>query len=119
MKNFTAQSVFLSLILFLSVACGNSLNQENNREQDESFNPANLQTIEVAVYGMTCEGCERAVQGAVGSLKGVKEVSASHTDSLAIVTFDKTVSSFQDIKTAIDGKGYEAVDYNVSDTISQ
>lgn len=119
MKNLTAQSIFLSLLLFFSVACDNSSNQEKNSEKDKSFNPANLQTIEVAVYGMTCEGCERAVQGAVGSLKGVKEVRASHTDSLAIVTYDKTVSSFQDIKTAIDGKGYEAVDYQVSDTISQ
>lgn len=119
MKKLVTRSLFLFLVIFFTAACGNTPGQGNASGQDVPIDPANLQTIEVSVYGMTCEGCERAVQGAVGSLKGVKQVSASHTDSLAIVTYDKTMSSYQDIKAAIESKSYKAMGYKVSDTISK
>ena len=64
-------------------------------------------------HGMTCGGCERTVKNAVGELPGVQEVTASHTDSVAVVIFDKTQAGFDAMKSAINDKGYKAIDYKV------
>ena len=106
---------YIFLILIVGYACGSQGNDNTNETntQVETIDPANLETIEIAVYGMTCGGCERTVQTAVGDLPGVQEVKASHTDSVAVVTFDKTKSGFQEMKTAIEGKGYETNDFKV------
>lgn len=37
--------------------------------------------IEIPVEGMTCEGCERTVQSALGSLGGVRTADADHEAS--------------------------------------
>lgn len=111
------KKAFLLLIITSFIISCNS-NQENktsdeNTQQSAVVDPANLETIEISVHGMTCGGCERTVQKAVSSLPGVQEVKASHTDSVAIVTFDKTQSGFKEMKTAINDKGYEALDFKI------
>ena len=110
MKNF----VFLFVITIIMVSCGQqSGNQQTNGEatKTEVIAPENLEKIEIAVVGMTCEGCERTVQTAVKNLPGVQEVKASHLDSTAVVTFDKTKTTFEQMQTAINEKGYEALSF--------
>ncbi len=112
---FTRAFVIFFIITGIFSCAGNSGSHETSEDAIEqvSFDPANLETIEIEVHGMTCNGCERTVQTAVGQLAGVKEVKASHTDSTALVTFDKTKTSFAEMKSAINGKGYNALDYEV------
>jgi copper chaperone len=107
--------IYIFLILIAAYACGSQGNNNNSETttQAETIDPANLETIEIAVYGMTCGGCEKTVKTAVGNLPGVQEVTASHTDSTAIVTFDKTKSGFEEMKVVINDKGYQAIDYKV------
>jgi copper chaperone CopZ len=59
------------------------------------------------VTGMTCGGCERALGRAVSRVPGVQDVSASHTDRVAIVTYDEGVTTPAAIATAIRQAGYE------------
>lgn len=112
---FTRILVIIFIVTAIWSCGGNSGSHETSEDASEqvSFDPANLETIEIEVHGMTCNGCERTVQTAVGQLAGVKEVKASHTDSTATVTFDKTKTSFAEMKSAINDKGYNAIEYEV------
>lgn len=111
MKKF----IYIFLIAIAFYACGSQGNKAGSETSTEveTIDPANLETIEIAVYGMTCGGCEKTVKTAVGNLPGVQDVSASHTDSLAVVTFDKTKSGFEEMKAAITDKGYEVIDFKI------
>ncbi len=105
--------LFITIIIF---SCGTQQEKSTTEDQTEtiqSIDPANLETIEIAVHGMTCGGCERTVQTAVGNLSGIQSVKASHLDSTAIVTFDKSKATFEEMKTAITDKGYQALDFKV------
>jgi copper chaperone CopZ len=59
------------------------------------------------VTGMTCGGCERALGRAVSRVPGVQDVSASHADRVAIVTYDEGVTTPEAIAAAIRQAGYE------------
>jgi copper chaperone CopZ len=58
------------------------------------------------VTGMTCGGCENAVQRAVGALPGVTQVTASHRDNTVRVTYDAAAISRADIARKITQIGY-------------
>lgn len=107
--------IYIFAIALAFNACGfqdNKAGSEANTKV-ETTDPANLETIEITVHGMTCGGCEKAIQTAVEKLPGVQEVKASHIDSVAVVTFDKTQSGFEEMKSAIDEKGYKTIDFKI------
>ena len=60
------------------------------------------------VQGMTCATCGITVKSAVKKLKGVEEVKASVEKKNAIVKYDKSLTTPDAIKKAIDGVGYKA-----------
>ncbi len=62
--------------------------------------------LTLPVQGMTCGGCENAVQRALGTLPGVSAVAASHRDGQVVVTFDPARVAAADIETKIGALGY-------------
>lgn len=60
----------------------------------------------VSVAGMSCGGCEEAVEDAVAALDGVETVNADHESDTVSVTFSDTVSD-DDLASAIESAGYE------------
>lgn len=42
-------------------------------------------TVELKVYGMTCDDCERHVSGGLKQAEGVTDVSVSLKDGMAVV----------------------------------
>jgi len=68
---------------------------------------ANIETITLGVTGMTCTGCEGHIEHAVNELPGVLEAQASYEAATATVKFDKTKSSLEEVKTAINSTGYK------------
>ncbi len=64
-------------------------------------------TCTLAVEGMTCSGCENSVQEAVTKIAGVTEITASHLDSTAVVSFDSTITSISAIGAVIAESGYD------------
>ena len=64
------------------------------------------QDVTLSVTGMTCGGCENAVQRAVGQLPGVSRVVASHRERTVTVTFDPSATSRADIERKIGQVGY-------------
>ena len=61
------------------------------------------------VEGMTCAGCERAIQRVVGSVPGVKDANADLSSATVTIEYDPHVTTIGEIKTAIDRLGYKLV----------
>lgn len=62
------------------------------------------------VEGMTCSGCERAVQNVVTKLEGVDAVKADAGASTVSVEYDPDKVSVDQIRSAINKIGYRFVD---------
>ncbi len=60
------------------------------------------------VEGMTCGGCEASVKISLKRLDGVREVTASHSEKRATVTYDAERVSPAAIVEAIEKLGYKA-----------
>ncbi|MDD4012007.1 MAG: heavy-metal-associated domain-containing protein [Sphaerochaetaceae bacterium] len=64
----------------------------------------------IKIEGMMCNGCERRVQKALGSLEGVISVKADHEKAQASLEVDKAVFSAAKAKQAVEDLGYSVVD---------
>jgi copper ion binding protein len=64
--------------------------------------------ITIPVEGMTCNSCNTAVEMAVGKLDGVKNVQADFQTKKAVVKYDESKVSVNQITEAIDYLGYRA-----------
>ena len=62
--------------------------------------------VQLTVSGMTCGGCENAVQRAVRQIAGVEAVSASHAAGRVDVTFDEGKVTAGMIRERIQTLGY-------------
>jgi copper chaperone CopZ len=61
------------------------------------------------VEGMSCSGCERAIQKAVTSLPGVIKVQATAAESTVSVEYDPAKTSIGAIRDTIGKLGYKFV----------
>ena len=61
----------------------------------------------IGVEGMTCGGCEQAVERAVGSLDGVEDVDADHAAARVTVRFDPDAVAPDAIDETIRDAGYQ------------
>ncbi len=102
---------FLLIALFI-YACGSQSTQSESTDT-ENFNPENIETVEITVTGMTCSHCEMTVQKAVKKIPGVRDVRASLTAEVAVISFDKTKTTVEKMKAAIADKGYETGNYKI------
>jgi mercuric ion transport protein len=71
---------------------------------------APLQQAQLAITGMTCEGCESSVNHALSTKEGVVEATASYKEGMARVTYDPTLITPEALKKAIE----EEVGYSVT-----
>lgn len=65
-----------------------------------------MEQVTLTVTGMTCGGCESAVQRAVGRLAGVSTVTASHAANRVVVEYDPERTDAAAIARAIQDAGY-------------
>lgn len=99
--------LFLAVAAMISACGGNDKPaDEQTADQETTISAENLVELTLGVEGMTCEGCENAVKKNIGSLEGIAEVSASHTDCNTVVKYDATKTSPEDIKAKIAEAGY-------------
>lgn len=64
--------------------------------------------VVLAVQGMTCASCERAIEAKLARIEGVREVRASHVERTVRVTFVPSKVRLDTIITAIRSLGYTA-----------
>jgi len=114
------------LILLASLsftACTNKSEQKpeeivattNIAKAKEVVAPENLAEAEFKIEGMTCQmGCANTIKTKLEALTGVDKANVSFENANAIVYYDKTVITTEDVKNTInniaDGKLYHVVE---------
>jgi len=101
------------LIFSIFTACNQPTDNNNNDiEPQEIMVPDSLENeiIAINVEGMTCEGCENAINTNIKELQGIKFVSSSHKDKIVKVAFDTLLVNLDDIKITIKETGYTVIE---------
>lgn len=87
-----------------------------DRDQEVTvISEADVETATFDISGMSCGGCEEHVNHAVNELRGIVEVRADYMYAKASVKFDRTRTSIEDIKAAIDKTGYKVTGYQLAE----
>ena len=69
-------------------------------------NNTHIQTVKLNIEGMVCSGCEENISHSVNKIDGVTNVSTSYEEGASIIEFDTTKTNVDEIKKAIESKGY-------------
>lgn len=64
----------------------------------------------IRIEGMACGHCQAAVDKAIRSVEGVRDVNVDLGEKHARVTFDPTVTNLTVIKSAVSNAGYTVVE---------
>jgi len=67
-----------------------------------------METVELKVEGMDCEGCVKSVTRMLSGVAGVASVDVSLAEARARVTYDPAKSAPADFKRAVERAGYKA-----------
>ncbi len=68
-----------------------------------------MQNVTLNVQGMSCGHCVKAVEGSVGQLEGVQQVTVKLADAQVEITFNESQVSLDKIKETIEEQGYDVV----------
>jgi len=66
-----------------------------------------METLELSVKGMTCEGCQAAVQRALSAVAGVSSAAVDLKGARATVAYDAGKASRGDLEKAVVEAGFE------------
>ncbi len=105
--------VFVSLLLitaFVISSCGDNGKKEpsNAKNANEQTKTVAVKKVQIPVDGMTCSACQSNVRRTIKNMEGVKDVEVSLKDRSALVTYIPTMVKPEQIKQAINDKGYTA-----------
>ena len=67
-----------------------------------------METVELKIEGMDCQGCVKSVTRMLSSLPGVEKVEVSLEKGNAQVTHDPAKSGLAEMKRAVERAGYQA-----------
>ena len=67
-----------------------------------------METVELKVEGMDCQGCVKSVTRMLTGVAGVEKVEVSLEQAKASVTFDPAKSNLAEFKRAVERAGFKA-----------
>jgi copper chaperone len=67
-----------------------------------------METVELKVEGMDCQGCVKSVTRMLSGVAGVEKVDVSLEQGSAKVTYDPAKSNVAEMKRAVERAGYKA-----------
>lgn len=68
-----------------------------------------METIQLNIEGMTCNGCVSSVKNVLQTIPGVSSVEVSLEQKRATVIFNPAQSNPAQFKTAVEDAGYDVV----------
>ena len=71
--------------------------------------PNNLKMVEMKIKGMTCESCEIHITKVLESNSAVIDSKVSYVEGSALVKFDSTKTSTEEIEKSINQTGYSVI----------
>ncbi|SHF28804.1 copper ion binding protein [Mariniphaga anaerophila] len=94
--------ISILMILFV-VSCG----QGTKKKAEQGDSPQIiLAEVKMHVGGMHCEMCVASIEKGVGSVEGVDSVKVALNDSSLVVLFNTDETSLDEIKQAVEKRGY-------------
>jgi copper chaperone CopZ len=106
--------LFAAIIVVSFTACGGGGTKAEKQPEATVMadaDHAHLHYIQVAVEGMTCEGCQNTVKGAITKVAGVDSAMASFTDGRAFAGYAATTPDTAALRTAITEAGYKVTGF--------
>lgn len=79
----------------------------DNKSDVVVVDKSSVHKINLRIEGMTCDACQVHVNHTVNELDGIINMSTSYVDGEAIIEFDITRTSIEEIKEAVNSTGYE------------
>jgi copper chaperone len=67
-----------------------------------------MDTVELKVEGMECEGCVKSVTRMLSAVPGVSGVDVSLAEARARLTYDPAKAGVADFKRAVERAGYKS-----------
>uniref|UniRef100_A0A7M4E5M9 Copper-transporting ATPase 2 n=1 Tax=Crocodylus porosus TaxID=8502 RepID=A0A7M4E5M9_CROPO len=65
-------------------------------------------TTVIGIGGMSCSSCVQSIEGTISQRKGVQHISVSLAEKTGIIQYDSTVTSSEELRTAIEDMGFDA-----------
>ena len=87
-------------------ACNTSPKAEPESATETPAIAAEMVEVVLNVGGMTCEGCEKAIQAGIESLDGIASCESSFEEGWTRVKYDASKTSVEDIEGKITETGY-------------
>jgi copper chaperone len=96
------------LVIFLALlfGCQSGNKKQSNGEGQENRTAATVEKT-INIGGMHCDMCVASIEKGINQLEGIETVTASLSDSTAVVVFDESKSSLGQIEAAIESRGYK------------
>ncbi len=116
--NFTQTKSFLAIItvvavLLLAFPSYAHIFFTDSENKIIAVDASKIQKVEFTIKGMTCSGCEHHITTEINKLEGIIEVLVSYEKGKAIVRFDNTEVSIEEIEKAINATGYTALENKI------
>ncbi|OFX23891.1 MAG: hypothetical protein A2041_14785 [Bacteroidetes bacterium GWA2_31_9b] len=108
------KTLIILAILFV-FSCQNTP-KENTKQVETIINQndlANAQKVEINIEGMTCTGCENAIQKTIDNFDGVYSSKADFKKGIAVFEFDSTKVDIIKVKDAINELGYKVKNHSI------
>lgn len=67
-----------------------------------------METVDIRIEGMSCEGCVKSVTRALQGVPGVQSVEVFLEEGKARVAYDPRKAGLAELKGAVERAGYEA-----------
>lgn len=96
------KKILVVLIAISFFACSSG---EKKAEQTTAA-PAEIVEASLSIGGMTCEHCVMSVTKGINGVEGIETVSVTLDDSTAIVKYNAAAVAMDDIKKAVEKRGY-------------
>ncbi len=113
-KSFFQSKLFLSFITVFAISMTffpyySSAFYSTPKKNIIVVNNANIKTINLKITGMTCSSCEEHINHTVNQLNGVLNAKSSYENGNAVIEFDKTKTTKNEIEKAINLTGYKVI----------
>lgn len=114
-ESFLRSKAFLGIIsvfalIMLCFPYYSSSFYSNTNTNKEVLDVSSLKKSQFTVLGMTCSSCEAHVNHEVNKLQGVVKVTTSYENKNAVVEYDDSLTSIDEIEKAIEKTGYQVID---------
>lgn len=90
----------------LLAGCSGNTEKKADTATDQEAPAAEWVEVTLDVGGMTCDGCEKAIQAGVETLDGIASVESSHEEGWTKVKYDQSKTTLEEIEGKITDTGY-------------